>query len=234
MHLYTASGAAAGILALCFAAGGDFRSSFLAMAAAVAIDASDGPLARAFRVRERIPWLDGALLDNLVDYLNYVVAPVFLMLRAGILNRGPDGVMLAALVMVASALGFARVDAKTADNYFLGFPSYWNVIALYLYCGQLPVLWNGIIVAFLAVMVLVPVRYIYPNRTEALRPLTMAVCAIWAITTGWMILTLPAPSPLLMRISLFCGACYLAASFFLEMRAARAARDRQARARLGT
>ena len=79
------------------------------MAIAVAIDASDGTIARALRVRERIPYFDGALLDNIVDYLNYVAAPMFLMLRAKIIPSGVAGEAVAGFVMVASAYGFSRL-----------------------------------------------------------------------------------------------------------------------------
>ncbi len=147
------------------------------MAIAVAIDASDGTLARALRVRERIPFFDGALLDNIVDYLNYVAIPIFLMMRARILPPTAAGETIAGFAMIASAYGFSRVDAKTEDNYFRGFPSYWNLVALYLYClGFAPIL-NAAIVALLALMVFVPIKYIYPNRTELMRPLTLTLAA---------------------------------------------------------
>ena len=113
VHFYTALGAVAGLLAFSYIARGDWRGAFTMMAIAVAIDASDGPIARALRVRERIPYFDGALLDNIVDYLTYVAAPVFLMLRAQIFPDDVGGEAVAAFVMIASAYGFSRTDAKT-------------------------------------------------------------------------------------------------------------------------
>ena len=67
--------------------------------------------------------------------------------------------------MVASGYGFCHVEAKTDDHYFRGFPSYWNLVAFYLYCLHLGALAGTIIVAVFAVMVFVPIKYIYPNRT---------------------------------------------------------------------
>jgi phosphatidylcholine synthase len=87
VHLYTGLGSALGLLAIYFAAESDFRASFIAMGAATFIDSSDGPLARLLNVKVRTPSFDGALLDNIVDYLTYVAAPVFLMLWAGIEAR---------------------------------------------------------------------------------------------------------------------------------------------------
>ncbi len=134
VHLYTALGAALGLLAIFFASRGDFRASFLAMGAATIIDCSDGPLARWLMVKIRVPTFDGALLDNIVDYLTYTVAPVFLMLEAGIIPDSRWGLALACFVMLASVYGFCHTEAKTPDHYFLGFPNYWNLVAFYLYC----------------------------------------------------------------------------------------------------
>src|SRR6202023_2566842 len=118
IHLYTASGAITALLALQFTLRGDFRGAFIALGIALLVDSTDGPLARAMQVRARIPLFDGATLDNIVDYLNYVAAPVFLMWRAGLLPPGKPGFAIASFVMLASCYGFCRVDAKTADLYF--------------------------------------------------------------------------------------------------------------------
>jgi phosphatidylcholine synthase len=220
VHLYTALGAVAGLLSIDYAARGDFRASFIAMAVATAIDSSDGPLARLLEVRRRIPHFDGALLDNIVDYLTYVLAPVFLMLRAGILERGFGGYLIGGIVMVASGYGFCHIEAKTEDHYFRGFPSYWNLVAFYLYCLDLGALVSTIVVAIFAVMVFVPIKYIYPNRTGPLRPVTLSLAIIWAFITLAMLPALPAHNPVLLHASLSFIAYYLIASFILHARAA--------------
>jgi phosphatidylcholine synthase len=226
VHLYTALGAVAGLLAFSYIARGDWRGAFTMMAIAVAIDASDGPIARALRVRERIPYFDGALLDNIVDYLTYVAAPVFLMLRAKILPDGVGGEAVAAFVMIASAYGFSRTDAKTEDNYFRGFPSYWNLVALYLFCLGLAPVVNATIVAILALMVFVPINYIYPNRTERMRPLTLSLAAIWGVATAAMLPMLPAHSDLLLYTSLAFVVYYFVMSFALHAHPVRVATRR--------
>lgn len=192
------------------------------MAVAIAIDSSDGPLARMLEVRRRIPHFDGAMLDNVVDYLNYVLAPVFLMLRAGILRPGYGGLGLAGFVMVASGYGFCHVDAKTDDNYFRGFPSYWNLVAFYLFCLGLGPLANAIIVTVLAVMVFIPIKFIYPNRTSPLRALTLTLAVIWGVLTLAMLPALPRSNPLLLYSSLAFIAYYFVTSFILHARAAMA------------
>jgi phosphatidylcholine synthase len=216
VHLYTALGAAAGLLAIFFAAEGDFRASFSAMGAATFIDSSDGPLARLVNVKMRVPSFDGTLLDNIVDYLTYTVAPVFLMLEAGIVSDGWPGLGLACSVMLASAYGFCRTNAKTDDNYFLGFPNYWNLVAFYLFCLHAPGWFNyGSLILFV-VLVFVPIKYIYPNRTPALRPLTISYGIAWAVITIAMLPMLPYVNPVMLWASLSFIAYYLLASFALN------------------
>jgi len=218
VHLFTASGAVAGLFALDCIAERDFRGAFILMAAAVVIDSADGTLARWLRVRERIPIFDGATLDNIIDYLNYVAVPIFLMIRANMFPRTFIGYGAAAFAMLASAYGFSRLDAKTEDHYFLGFPSYWNLVALYLFClGFTPAI-NLVITAILAAMVFVPIKYIYPSRTEPLRRVTLALAALWAPATLALIPSLPTPKPLLLYTSLAFVLYYFVMSFALHAR----------------
>jgi phosphatidylcholine synthase len=224
---YTALGAVLGLLSIEYSAELDFRAAFVAMALAIAIDSSDGVLARAVKIRQRVPRFDGALLDNVVDYLTYVVAPAFLMIRAGLLLPGHAGLVLGSLVMLASAYGFCRVDAKTDDHYFLGFPSYWNLVAFYLFCMHLPTLVNTLIVVGFATMVFVPIKYIYPSRTVALRPLTVTLGIIWGVITVAMLPMLPAVKPVMLYVSFSYIIYYLGVSFFLHGREV-IAREREA------
>ena len=59
------------------------------------------------------------------------VLPLLLIWRAGLLPENCEAVLL--LPLLASAYGFCQTSAKTDDGYFLGFPSYWNLVAFYLY-----------------------------------------------------------------------------------------------------
>ena len=223
VHLYTGLGAALGLLAIYFAAESDFRASFMAMGAATFIDSSDGPLARLLNVKVRTPSFDGALLDNIVDYLTYVAAPVFLMLWAGVIPDSKLGLLLACFVMVAASYGFCQTNAKTQDHYFLGFPNYWNLIAFYLYCLDWGNIFNVAILVSFGVMVFIPIRFIYPNRTVPLRPLTLTLGVVWAAITILMLIMLPEINRILLFASLSFIVYYLLASFALHARAVRAA-----------
>lgn len=218
VHLYTALGAVFGLLAIHYAAVGDYRASFIAMAVTVAIDSSDGTLARFFNVKKRVPGFDGALLDNIVDYLTYVVAPVFLMICAGLVT-GALGFAVAGFVLIASAYQFCQAEAKTPDNFFLGFPSYWNLVVFYLYCLHWGTTVNELILTLFSVMVFVPIKYIYPSRTRPLRPLTLTLGMLWGVITIAMLPSLPSSNPVLLYLSLAYIAYYFIASFALHARA---------------
>jgi phosphatidylcholine synthase len=217
VHVYTAAGALIGLIALLAAVDGDFRGAFLWLIGATAIDASDGVLARLARVKERTPRFDGARLDDIVDYLTYVFVPAVIMLRAGLF---PDllALSMAAVVVLASGFGFARADAKTADHFFTGFPSYWNIVAFYLFAGGLPGWANATIVTTLAALVFVPVGYVYPSRTPTLRPLTIGFGLVWSVLVCWLVWRLPAVSGDWLLLSLAFPAYYVALSLWLQSR----------------
>ena len=132
VHLYTASGSVLGLLIVLAAFEGEVETALWLGLATLFVDGTDGMLARRFRVKETIPWFDGARLDDIVDYLTYVFAPVVLLWTTGHLPEGALGWILAALPLLASSYQFCRVDAKTSDHFFLGFPSYWNIVAFYV------------------------------------------------------------------------------------------------------
>jgi phosphatidylcholine synthase len=216
VHIYTALGAVLGLYTILAVEEANFRLAFLLMACTVIIDATDGALARAARVKEIIPWSAGTLLDNLVDYLNYVIVPSLLMLRAHLLPE-QDGLWLAAMPVLSSAYGFCRSDAKTADHFFLGFPSYWNIVFFYLYALQTALWINAFVIIALSIMVLVPVRFIYPSRSPRFRYQLNAVGAIWGVAILYLIFKLPNPPRWLLLASLMFPAYYTALSLWLEL-----------------
>jgi len=217
VHAYTALGVVCGFAALLATVRADFRQAFLWLVAATAIDASDGVLARAARVKEHLPAFDGARLDDIVDYLTYVVAPVFLLYCAGSLPDG-WGAGVAAVVLLSSAYGFASADAKSDDYFFTGFPSYWNIVAVYLVAAGLPRPVNAAILLGLSVLVFVRIGYVYPSRTPVLRGLTTALGLIWAVMVIAIIRSMPEVRPGLLTVSLFFPVYYMVLSLVLHQR----------------
>jgi phosphatidylcholine synthase len=220
VHGYTALGAVAAFAAALAVFDGRYRAAFMLMAAATAIDASDGALARLARVKEVTPGFDGARLDDIVDYLTFVFVPILLLFRAGDLPSHWGGIVAAA-VLLSSAYGFSASDAKTEDHFFTGFPSYWNIAAVYLHAGHFPPAVNALILLALSGMVFVRIGYVYPSRTPVLRGLTLALCALWALTIVAIILMLPDVPGTLLIASLFFPVYYTVLSLTLHARRGR-------------
>lgn len=187
------------------------------MALAVLIDASDGTLARLVRVKELIPWFDGDRLEDIVDYLNYVLVPSLFLIRADLLPQ-EDALWLAAVPLVASAYGFCQKEAKTSDHFFLGFPSYWNIVAFYLYVMQTPRWANAFLILIFSALVLVPIKYLYPSRSPVLRGLTINLGILWGILVFIMIYTLPHPPTPIVLTSLLYPAYYFGLSLWIAVR----------------
>ena len=218
-HLYTASGAVLALAAAFAVFEARFRDAFLLLCATTFIDTTDGWLARALDVKRRLPGYDGARLDDIVDYLTYVFVPMLLVVRAGLLPAGWGGAV-AAMVLLASAYGFGQVEAKvaTSDHFFTGFPSYWNIVALYLYALGLPLVANAAVLVVLAVLVFVPIRYVYPSRTVTLRLPTLALGALWGALVIVVVWRLPATDGPWLALSLVFPAYYTVLSLYLHAR----------------
>lgn len=201
VHLYTASGIVLAFLAARAVIDFDYRTAFFWLSIQVVVDATDGLLARRFRVRERIPWFDGAKLDDITDYLTYVFVPALFVWR-GALVPNAWALPVAAAMLLSSAYGFNRADAKTADHFFTGFPSYWNVVTFYLLIARWSLAVNAAILVALAVLVLVPIRYVYPSRTTTLRVTTNVAVTIWGGLMLTMLWRYPAVPRALFLVSL--------------------------------
>jgi phosphatidylcholine synthase len=206
VHGFTALGlVAAAWIAVLVVEGGDaaFTRAFELMIVATAIDALDGPLARWARVQEVLPGFDGRRLDDLIDFLNYTCLPLLLIWRAGLLGGAQSWWLL--LPLLASAYGFSQADAKTEDGYFLGFPSYWNVVAFYLYFLKLDARWSLAILVTLALLTFAPLKYFYPTQPGFANRMTCVLAALWGgllvvilvlgpdVRTPWLLASLPFP-----------------------------------------
>jgi phosphatidylcholine synthase len=182
-HCYTALGiiAAAGMAVLIIR--GDvasFRWVIALMILATFIDTTDGWLARRARVKEVVPQLDGRRLDDIIDFQTYTSLPLLFIWRIGLLPGNLSFFLL--IPLLASLYGFSQSQAKTADNYFLGFPSYWNVVAAYLYWLQPPIYLSLGLILALSLLTFVPSLYLYPSQGGPLRRLTVIYCLLWGVS----------------------------------------------------
>lgn len=213
VHLYTAVGGLLGLAALLLAAKHATREAFFLLYLTSFVDSTDGILARKARVSKVLPGFSGAQLDDAIDVLTFIWAPVFIIGIEGLL---PHPAFLA-IPVIASLYAYGQVDMKTPDNYFLGFPSYWNIVALYLWW-----LSPGPVIAVLFVLVpgvlsFIPTRYLYPSRNAVLWKTSWALGILWALLIGYLLLQ-EAPGQWIILLSLYYPAYYLGLSFYLDWR----------------
>lgn len=161
VHLLTALGVVLGFWSLILIMQGDAANAFRVLALAAVIDAVDGTLARRVDVIRHTPEIDGTLIDNLVDYLTWVFLP---LIWAWTFLEVPF--IVCAAVLISSMFGFAHIRAKTPDHFFRGFPSYWNIVVFYLFILEVDAAISATLLLILAVLVLTPVKFVYPSRTQ--------------------------------------------------------------------
>jgi phosphatidylcholine synthase len=222
VHVYTASGVLFALAATIEIASPapDPRLVFLYLAAAVLVDATDGPLARRMEVKRWLPGIDGRTIDDIVDYLTFTFVPLLLIWRMGWLPA-PSVVWLAP-AMVASLFGFANTAAKDeAGGFFLGFPSYWNIVAFYAgFVHHLYGPWvNAVVLVVLAILTVLPLRFLYPNLAPRpwRTPLILGAL-VWLGMMLWLLLDYPRAPEELVWLSLLYPVFYLWLSYHLAGR----------------
>jgi phosphatidylcholine synthase len=217
-HLYTAMGlvCAAGMTVLVVHGGDEsFRRAFFLMMVATAVDATDGWFARKVHVKEVLPGFDGAALDSQIDFLTYTAVPLLLIWRANLLPGNLAWLLL--LPLLASAYGFAQVNIKTADGFFLGFPSYWNIVAYYLYTLQAPVAMSVAIVTICSVLTFVPTLYLYATRGGPFAKTINIGSAFWFVSLGLVLFGPEEYRRTIAIVSLAFPALYLGLSAWVTM-----------------
>jgi phosphatidylcholine synthase len=213
VHLYTAMGlVCAAFIAVLIVRGGDtsLRLAFLLMIVATGIDATDGWLARRAQVKDVLPRFSGRALDDLIDFHNYTSLPLLLLWRAEVLPASLAWLLL--LPLLASAYGFSQIDAKTDDGFFLGFPSYWNIVAFYLYVLRPPAWAAASLIVTLSVLTFVPTVYIYATQRGPFAAVINVGAAVWTAVIAWLLWTAPPNERTIAEISLAYPAFYLVLS----------------------
>lgn len=206
VHAFTASGACVGVLSLYAIYQNNWVMALWLMAVAILIDSVDGMFARMVKIKDVVPEIDGALLDNIVDFVNYTIVPCFFLLVSNALPPMWRLVCVVAIIF-ASSYQFTQCDAKTSDHFFKGFPSYWNIAVIYLFFWQMTPFTNTVILLTLAVLSFIPIKYVYPSRLEYLtnnrymRYGMLALTCCWAAATTGMLWIYPQTSRFLVVVS---------------------------------
>jgi phosphatidylcholine synthase len=219
IHAFTASGAFVGLLALLAIYQHNLLLALWLMGGAIIIDAVDGMFARMVNIKLAVPEVDGALLDNIVDFFNYTLVPCFFLLVTDFL---PEywRVLCVMTITFSSAYQFTQVDAKTSDHFFKGFPSYWNIAVFYLFFWRMSSITNMMILFSLAVLSFVPIKYVYPSRLDYLtdnkylRFSMVLLTILWGVATSGLLWLYPRSNHFLVAISIGYALFYMGISLY--------------------
>ena len=220
VHVFTASAACIGVFSLVKIHQHEYIFALWLMLITVVIDAVDGSFARLVKIKEILPRIDGALLDNIVDYLNYVITPCFFLLVKPGMLPSEYSIILIAAVTITSSYQFCQSDAKTPDHFFKGFPCSWNVTVFYMFIFNTSATTNAILLSILSLLIFVPVKYVYPSRLDYLTEsrvlkILMHICSIiYAISSILLLINYPNMNIIYLTLSLAYVAMYLFLSFY--------------------
>lgn len=225
VHLFTATGAVWGFLTLLAIWDGNYKLALFYVIIAMFVDGFDGYLARWWNVKTYATWIDGGLLDNIIDYLNYVVVAALLLVRVP--NLMPRGFELVAAIsiLLTSGFQFSQVEAKTDEKsyFFKGFPSVWNFLVIYMMLLGLNPWVNFVALILCNILVFVPIKYLYPTRNNRLRRLTLAFTYVYGALGIWGLLQYPDVPQWVTPVSFLYVAYYALLSFFPKLGTPRSA-----------
>ncbi len=183
VHLLTASGSFLAFLSLVAASEQRWTAMFWWLGLALFVDGIDGPIARKLEVKEILPTWSGEQLDNIIDYVTYVLIPAFALYQRGLMGEGLS-FLSAAIIVVSSAIYYADTGMKTKENFFKGFPVVWNMVVFTLFVIE-PGQWTSFAVVVVAgIMTFVPVYFIHPVRVVRLRMINLGMTLLWCAFGG--------------------------------------------------
>nr|WP_292841004.1 phosphatidylcholine/phosphatidylserine synthase [Mesorhizobium sp.] len=178
VHLLTASGSFLAFVSLVAASEERWTAMFWWLGMALLVDGIDGPVARKLEVKEILPTWSGELLDNIIDYVTYVMIPAFALYQRGFMGEGLS-FLSAAIIVVSSAIYYADTGMKTKENFFKGFPVVWNMVVFTLFVIE-PGQWVSFgIVVLCGILTFVPMNFIHPVRVVRLRPINLGATLLW-------------------------------------------------------
>lgn len=187
VHAFTAAGVVFGFLALIAIINQQPQLCFLWLGIALFIDGIDGTLARRFDVKNQVPEFDGAILDLIIDYLTYVLVPALFIYYFIPLPHG-TAALSAVIILLSSFFCFCNVGMKSVDNYFVGFPATWNIVALYLVVlGLTPVI-TFIVIIVLSILSIVPIKFLHPFRVRKAMSINIFFTVIWLLSSAFLII----------------------------------------------
>jgi phosphatidylcholine synthase len=223
VHAFTALGIVAAMFAIRDVLTGHPDYAILWLLVTLLIDGVDGPIARHLRVSERVPRLDGAILDLIIDYVTCVIAPAAFMYEFKVVPQNNWGIAVLGFMVFTSAIWFSRTDMMTTENWFRGFPAAWNLVAPLMFLMQARTVLGALLTIALSIASLTNMPFPHVLRATFLRPFTVTFMLIWVagITVGAILYP---DHPELVRPPLYVGSLY-----FVALAGVRAVYDRRHR-----
>ncbi len=209
VHLFTASGVICTLFAFMAITDRAIDAAFLWLGLALFIDAADGPLARFVHTKAHLPRFSGEHLDLIIDYLNYVALPAFIIVTLPLI-AGAMGIAAAAMILLTSLFHFSDGSSKTPDGYFVGFPAVWNIVVFYLYVFKPGEMVTLVVILVLCLATFIPIRWVHPFRVKKLRGLTVTVVMLASIAALLAVVGGFQPG-VIEKIVLICAPAYLVA-----------------------
>ncbi|MEO9138985.1 MAG: hypothetical protein ABI345_07950 [Jatrophihabitans sp.] len=179
VHLFTTVGVIVGGLALQAVLDGRPGRAILYLLITMVIDGVDGPVARALGVKERLPQIDGYVLDLVIDFVTCVIVPAAFMYQFEVVPRNAFGLAVLGLLVLTSAIWFSRTDMMTEDNFFRGFPAAWNMVGPLLWVIEANKGFGAAMTILFSVLSLTNMPYPHIVRAKFMRPLTLLAATVW-------------------------------------------------------
>ena len=193
VHILTASGSFLAFLGVVAASEMRFVDMFWWLGLALLVDGIDGPIARKVRVKEVLPNWSGETLDNIIDYVTYVLLPAFALYKSGMIGE-PWSFVAAGLIVVSSAIYYADTGMKTEEYFFSGFPVVWNMVVFTLFVSHASAVAAMILVGISVLLTFLPINFLHPVRVKRLRPINLGIFLLWSalgIYSLWMDFSMP-------------------------------------------
>ena len=225
LHVFTTGGVVLGVLSLRYVLVGRADLAIIWMLATLLIDGVDGPIARKLMVRDRVPRIDGYVLDLIIDYVTCVIVPAAFMYQFEVVPQNAFGLVVLGFMVLTSALWFARSDMETEEFWFRGFPAAWNMVGPLMFLLHARTWIGAILTIALSVAQLTNMPFPHIMRSRFWRPATLVFGIGWVLVMVIGAFLYP-DHPWLLRPPL-----YLACAYFVALAVVRSVHDYRVRAR---
>ena len=168
VHFLTGSGIIFSFLALVSVIEGFKLQTFMFLGVALIIDIIDGTLARRYKIDVIFPNIDGKTLDTIIDYINYILIPCIMLYKFNYLPQN-FSLIIPIVILCISLYSYINIKLIDASFSYLGFPSIWNIILLYLEILSFNKWINLLIIIFFVFLKFVPFKVLHPMRFPKLK-----------------------------------------------------------------